>query len=376
MLVTNHSDISTELIEDFYYDFTTSYESAESALIELEHSPDNVELARDLFRSVHTIKGNFIYIGLRDLCPLLQSVEDVLELLRNGELHYDDLLSDIVLVALDKTKLLINENLYDTPSGIDLALFEQMSQSISQIATIAESQRTLAIHNALKILAPTIQLPPLEEAKQKSQSQLDDFVEWLNIFGIDITSDLAFINQLTPALEARSSYWFGRSYRITQLCLNMNDIAGKPINPTQLTMAALTHDLSMAFLPIEILHKEKPLNSHEKKMMHSHVRLSHDLLAKMGNWDEAIEMVSHHHERCNGSGYPKGLRSAEICPGAKIIAIADTFDACRFARAYRLEQERPLVRAVLEINRLSGDEFDEFWVDIFNQAAKLHFTQK
>ena len=82
----------------------------------------------------------------------------------------------------------------------------------------------------------------------------------------------------------------------------------------------------------------------------------------------------HHHERCDGSGYPKGLPGSEISPGAKILAIADTFDACCYARAYKTDQKRPLIRAVLEINQQSGSQFDSAWVEIFNQIAKQHFV--
>ncbi len=376
MLVSNHAEIDLELVDDFFHDFTVNYENAEHALIELENYPNDIELARDLFRSIHTIKGNFIYIGLRDLSPLLQSVEDVLELLRSGELRYDDLLSDVVLVALDKTKLLINENLYGSDSNITLKRFNRICQSISDIALVNKSGRQTAIRQALQVLSPNVKLPPLREALEESKTQLDNFTQHLNDLQIDITQDIAFINQLTPALEARSSFWAGRSYRIARLCLAMNRVAGEPIDPAQLAMAALMHDLSMAFLPIETLHKEQPLSNTEKKHMHSHVRLSHDLLVKMEKWEDASEMVLQHHERCNGKGYPKKLTSEEICPGAKIIAIADTFDACRFARAYKLEQKRPLVRAVLEINRQSDDEFDGYWVDIFNQVAKQNFIHK
>jgi HD-GYP domain-containing protein (c-di-GMP phosphodiesterase class II) len=102
--------------------------------------------------------------------------------------------------------------------------------------------------------------------------------------------------------------------------------------------------------------------------------MSYDILHKMGGWEEAAEIVLQHHEHCNGGGYPKGLEENEICAGAKILAIADTFDACRYARAYRTELKRPLIRAILEINRQADVQFSRQWVDTFNLVAKNNFT--
>ena len=374
MLVNSHADISSEMSDDFFYDFNLSYQRCEQILIDLENTPDDHALTGDLFRSVHTIKGNLIYIGLKELTPLLQGVEDILELLRSGCFYYDELLSDLILLAMDKTKLLVDENLFGAESEISSEKFNDICNAISAIAQVPRRERQRAMYQAIALLDPSTQLHPPTQSASQWQQQVDEFMAFLVSQGLQSNQDLSFVSQLIPAVEERSSYWNGRSFRICRLGLLMNQYARNPVDPYQLTMAALMHDITMAFLPVPLLHKEQPFNATDKKRMQSHVRTAHDLISKMSNWEEACEIVLHHHERCDGSGYPKGLPGSEISPGAKILAIADTFDACCYARAYKTDQKRPLIRAVLEINQQSGSQFDSAWVEIFNQIAKQHFV--
>ena len=384
-LTISPEDVDQELIDDFFLDFTERYERSEEILIALEHAPHDQELCNELFRAVHTIKGNLIYIGLKDLCPLLQSIEDILEQLRSGQLVYNDLLSDVVLLAMDKTKQLVDTNLHSQKKPIEMSSdgethcrtgegFENICQSIHQITESSDAERPLAMHQAARLLDPYTKLPPPEQ-QAKIQSEKDEnFLQQLPTLGVQEHPDLTFVQQLIPAIEERSPYWQGHTYRITKLCLKMNQQAGSPVDPQQMAMAGFIHDMAMAFLPLELLHKPQPFNSSDKRSMHAHVRMSFDLLHKMGGWEEAAEIVLQHHERCNGNGYPKGLTEIEICAGAKILAIADTFDACRYVRAYRTELKRPLIRAILEINRQAGEQFSHQWVDVFNQVAKHNFT--
>ena len=372
MRVAATEEIEHDLLDDFFYDFTEQYEHCEDILIQLERTPNDSDKTRALFRSVHTIKGNLIYIGLRDLSPLLQSVEDVLEGVRSGTIPYDDSLSDVVLLAMDKTKLLIDENIHQQECDISQQDFDEICDSIRTIAASSDDQRPHAITQALSRLDPQASLPPQVHIPQRSPG--DQFLLEMTSMGITICEDLTFINTLVPALESRSPYWGGNNHRVAQLAIRMNQTANQLVTPNQLLMAALIHDVAMPFLPIELLHKKASFGEEERNHMRAHVGHAVHLLHSMGGWDEAAEIVEQHHERCDGSGYPKGLTQNQICAGAKILAISDTFNACRYARAYRTEQKRPLIRAILEINRQSGSLFDDSWVQIFNQVAKQTMT--
>lgn len=362
--------ITPDLLEDFYQDFNDHYQNCETALIELEQEPQDSARVNALFRSVHTIKGNLLYIGLHQLSPLLQGIEDILEQIRQLRFHYDNSLSDVILLAMDKTRQLVDEALAgDNPlaAASSATDFAQLCQALQRIASTADEQRPAAVNRALRLLSPQDNLALAPE-------QPGSFLETVARMGVQVCDDIRFIDNLVPALELRSGFWQGKTHRSALLALRINACGNRRVTPEQLLMAVLFHDLGMSFLPLEILHKSGRLNYDERRAMEEHVYNSCHLLSNMHGWDEAITMIIQHHERCDGSGYPEGLRGDQICDGAKILAITDTFDACRYSRAYRSEQKRPLLRAISEVNRLCAIEFDEYWVAAFNQVIKQQFT--
>ncbi|WP_054773652.1 HD-GYP domain-containing protein [Methylogaea oryzae] len=150
----------------------------------------------------------------------------------------------------------------------------------------------------------------------------------------------------------------------------MNDQAGCPVDPAQLAVAVFMHDIGMAFLPVEILHKRDPYTEEERWLLHSHPLVGVELLGRMPRWRPASDMVFQHHERSDGSGYPQGLGDEEICDGAKILGIVESFDARTQERAHRTLTKRPFIRAVLEINNCSGQLFSERWVQVFNDTVR------
>jgi HD-GYP domain-containing protein (c-di-GMP phosphodiesterase class II) len=137
------------------------------------------------------------------------------------------------------------------------------------------------------------------------------------------------------ASERRSQYWQGRGLRQLDLALAINQLGGRPEQPEQLAAAICLHDIGMAFLPLEMLHKEAHFNREERRQMHSHPRLAYELLKRMPRWDAAADIALQHQEYADGSGYPKGLQEIETSPGALIINIVDTFDARTHERAHQ-----------------------------------------
>ncbi|MEE2732794.1 MAG: HD domain-containing phosphohydrolase [Pseudomonadota bacterium] len=376
-MATQSSDdeFQHDLMEDFFLDFREAHAHCESALIELEHTPTDSTLLNDLFRSVHTIKGNLIYVGLRDLSPLLQSVEDVLDAIRNGSVTFDTYLSDVILVAMDTTDRLVRARLEQQPPPLSLPQLETLCGHISQTGTENEEQRQQAIRAALGIMAPdTLEHnvskgKPLPSAAKTLVATADNLAI-LDQFAVELDDDLRFFHQLSAPLEERSQYWLGRTARILQLCLAMNRHAGEPVEPAQMAAAVFMHDVAMAFLPLPVLHKSTPLNTEETALLRSHTQQAFTLVSAMRTWEQASYIVLEHHEREDGTGYPAGLTGQHICPGAKILAIVDAFEARTHERAYSTNLKRPFVRAVLEINRCSGTHFDPNWVNVFNEVAR------
>ncbi len=366
-------EFSRDLMEDFFLDFREAHQSCENTLIDLEQDPANPDLLNSLFRSVHTIKGNLVYVGLKDLTPLIQSVEDVLDAVRKHSLTYDASLSDVIMLAMDKTKLMVEARMAGQPNPLADDALNQLCQQISLIAEVKLAERAQVVRRVLTQMDPSIVIaesapPPAATPAPLSRQPAEHDI--LQRFGIALNDDLRFCQHLIQPLEERSHYWKGRNARLLQLALEMNRHAGEPVEPDQLAVAVYMHDLGMAFLPIAILHKTTPLSAEEFDALRQHPLVAWQLTASMQRWQQAAAIVKEHHERVDGKGYPLGLNGTQICPGAKILAIVDAFDARTHERAYSEAMKRPFVRAVLEINRCSGTHFDAEWVEVFNEVAR------
>jgi HD-GYP domain-containing protein (c-di-GMP phosphodiesterase class II) len=212
---------------------------------------------------------------------------------------------------------------------------------------------------------------PLDRNPDDSSQQSADFLKSL---GLAANEDLEFFRDMMEPIESRSRYWQGRADRILKMVLILNKQIGKPVDERQLTAAVYVHDFGMAFIPPELLHKEGVLSDHEISLLRSHVQSSAHLLQHMPKWQQAKEMVLQHHEAVNGSGYPYGLREREICEGAKIIAVADSFDAITHQRAYGAHLKTSVLKAIKDINDCGGRQLSLYWVEVFNQVVEPVIT--
>ncbi|MGH8458932.1 MAG: HD-GYP domain-containing protein, partial [Nevskiales bacterium] len=131
-----------------------------------------------------------------------------------------------------------------------------------------------------------------------------------------------------------------------------------------LRIAGLLHDIGKLAVPDEILKKPAPLTADEYQVMQRHVVIGEVLIREVPQLKEVIQAVACHHERYDGSGYPRGLKGDQIPLGARIFAIADTLDAIMSDRPYRRAQS--FAAAKEEINKFAGRQFDPDVVRVFN----------
>jgi HD-GYP domain-containing protein (c-di-GMP phosphodiesterase class II) len=129
--------------------------------------------------------------------------------------------------------------------------------------------------------------------------------------------------------------------------------------------AGLLHDVGKIGIPDSILTKPGPLTGTERRIVQCHTTIGHALLAGSCHpvLKAAAEIALHHHERLDGSGYPHGLRGTAIPLEARMVAIADTFDALTSERPYRVA--RPAEDALAVIHASAGELFDAELVDAF-----------
>jgi HD-GYP domain-containing protein (c-di-GMP phosphodiesterase class II) len=133
----------------------------------------------------------------------------------------------------------------------------------------------------------------------------------------------------------------------------------------EIAYASIVHDVGKANIPDSILKKAGPLTDEEWRVMQEHTVLGDQLLSENGDFDSARQVARWHHERWDGSGYPDGLRGEDIPLAARIVAVADVFDALISRRPYK-EAWMP-EEALLELKRLSSTHLDPTLVDAFRQ---------
>ncbi|AWL13158.1 Chemotaxis protein CheA [Saliniradius amylolyticus] len=371
-------DLDDDILNDLLEEINELYETSEQTLIELEVSPEDNELQRALFRSIHTIKGDLGLVNFTPLIPLLQHVEDLLDYLRQGKIAYTSTMSDLVLLTMDRVKLFVESCKESGKADYDDELHGHLVRHIARITPDNSTEHEKLLAECVLLLDPTLDArdadtPTPEQARASERETLDNI--GLEAHQDSIQQDILFFRELMEPIERRSRYWQGRSDRIARLALFINKIRGNPVDPSQLAVACYVHDFGMAFMPLELLHKTGPLKEAEFNLMRSHVYKSARLLEHLDQWNEARKIVLQHHERMDGKGYPLALKGDDICEGAKLLGIVDTFDALTHSRAHDTHTKRPKKRAVVEINRIAESQFCPQWMKAFNKVMHSLLTK-
>jgi HD-GYP domain-containing protein (c-di-GMP phosphodiesterase class II) len=149
---------------------------------------------------------------------------------------------------------------------------------------------------------------------------------------------------LANALEAKDGYTRGHSERVAALARRIALAAGvSPGGADTIAQAGLLHDLGKIGIPEGVLRKPGPLSEEEWAVMRRHPIVGAQIVAPLEFFAEGAIIVRHHHERHDGSGYPDGLRGELIPLGARIVAVADVYDALTSDRPYRRRLSRAQV---------------------------------
>jgi len=177
----------------------------------------------------------------------------------------------------------------------------------------------------------------------------------------------SFINAVTAlayALEAKDIYTSGHSQRVTKISVTIARELGMPQDSIdKIRLAGLVHDIGKIGIRESVLNKPAPLTDDEFRHIKSHCQAGEHILTPIVEDKEILRAVRHHHERYDGMGYPDGLRGEQIPLGARILSVADAFDAMTSERPYRLAMSAQ--DACAEIERCKGTQFAPKVADAF-----------
>jgi putative nucleotidyltransferase with HDIG domain len=182
-------------------------------------------------------------------------------------------------------------------------------------------------------------------------------------------SALEAVETLNATVDARDPYTAGHSQRVQEIALAIADELGVSGSERDaIALAGLFHDIGKLAVPDAILSKPGKLTKQEYGLMKLHPVDGAKIIAKFGRLQNAVPMVRYHHERWDGTGYPDGLGGEEIPLGARIVGLADAWDAMTTDRPYQRALDRH--EAEEEVRRHRGTQFAPMAVDAFFRALE------
>ena len=172
---------------------------------------------------------------------------------------------------------------------------------------------------------------------------------------------------LCQAVETKDFYTRGHSERVSRgSAMIAREVGMRPRRVEAIRYAGMLHDVGKLGVPTTVLQKSGPLSQEELAAIQLHPMRGLEIVREIGFLDEALAGIVHHHERMDGRGYPMGLAGDEIPEFARVIAVADAFDAMTSNRSYR--GARSIGEAVADLQKWAGTQFDPALVGAFVAA--------
>jgi diguanylate cyclase (GGDEF)-like protein len=181
---------------------------------------------------------------------------------------------------------------------------------------------------------------------------------------------LSIIYALAATVDAKDHYTYGHSKKVSQYAVGISETLGLPPDRISTIRASgLLHDIGKLAIPDSVLNKPGPLTPEEWEPVKAHPQIGVEILTHVVDLMNCLPAILHHHEHYDGNGYPNGLRGKDIPLEARILAIADAYDALTSMRPYH-NQLSPQ-QALDELRRCAGTQFDPDLVKVFCQSDLL-----
>lgn len=319
-------------------------------------------------------------ISLKMLCyteDALQDERDLQEAFDVDGVHLQlicvDNIEDMIFELDDKVFeiVLISDPLINTSTLEVIRVLDSRQQqiprmvlagSLDDFSAVAALEATGTLQAITKTTMGTMLLMTHREMKKRS----DDFDDRLRLKRRNTET----LNVIGGLVELRDKDTQGHTLRVTALAVKLARKLGMPkAEVVNLQHGALIHDMGKVGIPDSILLKEGKLTESEWVIMKTHPTLAYGLLVSMSELKNSIDIPYCHHEKWNGSGYPRGLIGKAIPLPARIFSIVDVFDALTSERPYRPAWTKEATLAHIE--SLSGIAFDPAIVPVFIELMRL-----
>jgi putative nucleotidyltransferase with HDIG domain len=195
-------------------------------------------------------------------------------------------------------------------------------------------------------------------ALDKSEKELTRLVDRSN------QSFVEFVEMMAKTLDAKDHYTAGHSLRVMGYSVKIGrTLKLCEVEIEVLKQACLLHDIGKIKIPDGILNKKSPLSDKDREFIYLHPVVGRQILSSVSDFQSILDIIYTHHERVDGRGYPRGLKKDEIPLLARIISVADAYDAMRSERPYRRAKTK--AQAANELERVKGTQLDPAIVEAF-----------
>ncbi len=276
-----------------------------------------------------------------------------------------------VIDAINKGEV----SLYFTKPWHEEELLFHIRQSISKVEILAENRRLIELikHKNTELLELN---KTLEDRARRKTSDLSAQAEKLKDSYKKSQIILeGIVKTLSKIVETRDPYTSGHEDQVAKIACEIAKEMQLPEEQiTAINIAATLHDIGKISVPTEILTKPGRLSDLEREIIKTHCKVARDILVNIEFPYPVGEIIFQHHERIDGSGYPRGLTGDAIALEARIIGVADVIDAMASYRPYR--PALGVDAAVAEIVRFKGVAYDAAVVDAYLKVHKKYFKDR
>lgn len=302
---------------------------------------------------IRSVRGEFPHVGIIVITGYA-SIETAVEGIRLGVNDYLTKPFDVVAVmgAVERTlgELQSKRRLVELLEGIGDVLGRHRSAS----EMLGELEDDPELQDRLRTA--------LAEPALSGSPDTNDSIS-------SVVDSVAVLEVLAEAIEQRDLFMLGHSRRVAHLGALLSERLCLSAEQRALVrIASFMHDIGKVGVSSEVIQNDNVLNGTQRKHLEEHPCIGERLVRPLGFSGGVAAAIRHHHERWDGRGYPDGLLGEEIPLGARIIAVADAYDAMTCTRPYQPARDED--RALEELNKEAGRQFDPQLVELFTDIVR------